>query len=382
MNEAYDIVVAGGGPVGAALALGLRDSGYKLALLEPRRPNIIRDDARAIALSHGGRLILERLGLWPALAPAVTPICHINISQQRGFGRVDMHAGEAGVPALGYVVGYVALQQALAAALAPAGVQVMAGRAVQAVSGDVYGAFATIDDELTLAARLIVIADGGTQLNIAHVKIRDYHQSALVCEVASEQPHHNRAFERFTPQGALALLPSGGRWSLIWTLSPERAQELAALDDGEFCRRLQATFGAAAGAFGTPGQRQVFPLTLRYAVRPVAARTLMIGNAAQMLHPVAGQGFNLGLRDAWELARVLVTHDQHDPGGSDLLNAYFSQRRFDRIATILFTDSLIRLFCKDIPLLNATRSLGLAAFGVIPGAKNFLARRMMFGARG
>ncbi len=233
-----------------------------------------------------------------------------------------------------------------------------------------------------VAARLIVIADGGSQLNIAHVKIRDYHQSALVCNVASEQSHQNRAFERFTPQGALALLPSARNWSLIWTLRPEHAQELAALDDVEFCRRLQAAFGAAVGAFGTPGRRGIFPLALKYAVRPVAARTLLIGNAAQMLHPVAGQGFNLGLRDAWELARTVRTHDRRDPGGSDLLNAYFSQRRCDRIATILFTDSLIRLFCKDIPLLKGTRGLGLTALNAIPVAKNFLTRRMMFGWRG
>lgn len=382
MDDAYDIVIAGGGPVGTALALGLRDSGYRVALLEARAPDIALADARTIALSHGSRLILERLGVWRELADAATPIQHINISQQRGFGRVDLAAGEVNVPALGYVVSYAALRHTLAAALAPVGVRVMTGRAVQAVSGDAHGALATLDDESRLAARLIVIADGGSQLNVAHVKIRDYHQSALVCNVASEQSHQNRAFERFTPEGALALLPAARGWSLIWTLRPEHAQDLSALDDAEFCHRLQAVFGRAVGAFGTPGRRSIFPLALRYAVRPVAARTLLIGNAAQMLHPVAGQGFNLGLRDAWELARTLVTYDQRDPGGSSLLNAYFSQRRFDRIATILFTDSLIQLFCKDIPMLKGTRGMGLAAVNVIPVAKNFLTRRMMFGARG
>ena len=382
MDEAYDIVIAGGGPVGAALALGLSGSGYRLALLEARAPDTTLADPRTIALSHGSRLILERMGVWPALAAAVTPIRRIMISQQRGFGRVELRAGEVNVPALGYVLSYVALQRTLAAALGPAGVHVMPGRAVQAVSGDACGAVATLDDASRLATRLVVIADGGSQLNVAHVKIRDYHQSALVCNVASEQSHQNRAFERFTPEGPLALLPAASGWSLIWTLRPQHAQELAALDDGEFCRRLQAAFGLAVGAFGTPGRRSIFPLALRYAVRPVAARTLLIGNAAQVLHPVAGQGFNLGLRDAWELARTVLTHDQRDPGGSDLLNAYFSQRRFDRIATILFTDSLIRLFCKDIPMLKGARGLGLAAMSAIPAAKKYLARRMMFGVRG
>ena len=378
----FDIVIAGGGPTGAALALGLRDSGFKVALLEALAPGVAVDDTRAIALSHGSRLILERLGVWQTLAGVVIPIRHISISQQHGFGRVELTAAEANVPALGYVAGYGGLHRTLAAALEPGGVRVMAGRAVQEVKSDAGGAVAVVDAQLQLAARLVVIADGGARLNIAHVRTRDYHQSAVVCEVASELPHQNRAFERFTPEGPLALLPAARGWSLVWTARPEHAQELIALDDAEFCRQLQATFGSAVGAFGTPGQRRVFPLALRFATRPVAPRTLLIGNAAQTLHPVAGQGFNLGLRDAWELARAIVTRGEQDPGGDALLNTYFSQRRFDRTATILFTDSLIRLFCKDIPLLRGTRGLGLAAMSAIPAARNFVARRMMFGARG
>jgi 2-octaprenyl-6-methoxyphenol hydroxylase len=385
VDERFDIIIAGGGPVGAALALGLRDSGLDLALLEARALDAALDDTRTLALSHGSRLILERLGVWPALATTVTPIHHISISQQRGFGRAELSANEANVPALGYVAGYAALQRALAAALEPTTVRVLEGCAMREVSGAADGVCATVDTAGTqqlLAARLIAIADGGAQLNIAQVKTRDYRQSALVCDVVSEQPHQNRAFERFTPAGPLALLPTAHGWSLVWTAQPELASQLAALDDAEFRRRLHAAFGSAVGAFTAAGRRRVFPLALKHATRPVVPRTLLIGNAAQTLHPVAGQGFNLGLRDAWELARTIITHGECDPGGSELLNAYFLQRRCDRIATILFTDSLIRLFCKDIPLLNGARGLGLAAFGAIPAAKNFLMRRMMFGARG
>jgi len=382
VDEPYDVVIAGGGPVGAALALGLSGSGLRLALLEARAPGAAVDDPRTMALSHGSRLILERLGVWSALAAAATPIRHISISQQHSFGRVELSAREANVPALGYVAAYAALQHALMAALESSTVLVMRGCTMQDVSSDIGGAVAILDTRQRLTARLIAIADGGTQLNIAHVRTRDYHQSALVCDVISEQSHQDRAHERFTSEGPLALLPTATGWSLIWTAQPGHAHQLAALDDAEFCRRLQAAFGGTVGAFSAPGRRQVFPLALRYAARPVAPRTLLIGNAAQMLHPVAGQGFNLGLRDAWELARAIVKHGAQDPGGSDLLNAYFSQRRSDRIATILFTDSLIRLFCKDIPLFNGLRGLGLAAFGAIPAAKNFLTRRMMFGARG
>ena len=384
MAEPYDIIIAGGGPVGAALALGLRDSGHSVALLEARPRGAGLDDARTIALSWGSRLILERLGVWPALAQA-TAIQRITVSQQHGFGRVELSAREAGVPALGYVAPYAALQRALTAALERSAVQVMAGCAARAVSGDRDGAMVSVDGggaQRQFAARLLAIADGGANLNLTHIKTRDYRQAALVCDIATDEAHQNRAFERFTPEGPLALLPSARGWSLVWTTAPDRARELAGLDDAEFCGRLRAAFGAALGAFRVPGRRQVFPLVLKYATRPVAPRTVLIGNAAQTLHPVAGQGFNLGLRDAWELAHAIMEHGASDPGSSALLNAYFSQRRFDRTATILFTDSLIRLFSKDIPLFNPVRGGGLAALGGIPPAKNFLVRRMLFGARG
>jgi len=383
--EHRDIVIAGGGPVGAALALGLRASGLSVTLIEARVSGTIVDDTRTIALAYGSRLILERLGVWPALAAETTPIHRISISQQRSFGRTELSADEANVPALGYVTGYAALQRVLVGALERTAVRVLAGCTVLAVRGDANGAVVSVDASGTrreLATRLAAIADGGTQLDIAHVRTRDYRQSALVCDVVSEQLHQNRAFERFTPDGPIALLPSARGWSLVWTVQPERAQQLAALDEAEFCGRLQAGFGAAAGVFTAAGRRHVFPLALKVATRPVAPRILLIGNAAQTLHPVAGQGFNLGLRDAWELARAILARGERDPGGSELLNEYFSQRRLDRIATILFTDTLIHLFCKDIPLANGVRGLGLAAFGAIPAAKNFLARRMMFGARG
>ncbi len=382
MAEDYDIVIAGGGPVGVALALGLRGGAHRIALLEARSPGAGGDDARMIALSHGSRLILERLGAWQSL-PDVTPIEHIVVSQQQRFGRVEFGAAEAQVPALGYVVCYVALQRSLATALAGSGVEVMTGCTAREVEGDSNLAAVIVDcDSVTrrLDARLVVVADGGDRLHLARVEERDYRQSALVCDVASDEPHQNRAFERFTRDGPLALLPTRRGWSLVWTARPERVGELAALDDAGFCAQLRATFGAALGAFRVLGKRQVFPLILRHARQPVAPRSVLIGNAAQTLHPVAGQGFNLGLRDAWELA--LVARDVRDPGNAAMLNAYFSQRRFDRNATILFTDTLIRLFSNDIPLLDRLRGVALAALSGIPSAKNFLVRRMMFGIHG
>ena len=171
-------------------------------------------------------------------------------------------------------------------------------------------------------------------------------------------------------------------FSVVWTLPPERARELAVLDDEAFCQRLRDAFGGTLGAFSAPSRRLVFALALKYAPRPIAQRTVLIGNAAQTLHPVAGQGFNLGLRDAWELARAISACRGPDVGVDAVLHAYFSRRRFDRIGTILFTDSLIRLFRKDIPPLAHARSLALAAFSALPGAKTFLSRRMLFGIHG
>ena len=382
MAEDYDIVIAGGGPVGAALALGLRGSAHRVAVIEARLPDASGDDARMLALSHGSRLILERLGVWRSLTD-LTPIRHIEVTQQRRFGRAGLSAVEAGVPALGYVAGYAALQRAFIAALAGGAEALMAGCAARELIGTPGEAALTVDCAgvtRQLAARLVVIADGGDGLQLAHVNERDYGQSALICDIASEQPHQNRAFERFTPDGPLALLPTQRGWSLVWTAPPAHALDLAALDDSAFCAELRATFGGSLGAFRVLGKRQVFPLALKSAQRPVAPRAVLIGNAAQTLHPVAGQGFNLGLRDAWELA--LAVRDATDPGDHALMNTYLSQRRLDRTATILFTDTLIRLFSNDIPIIGQLRGVGLAVLSAIPPAKNFLVRRMMFGARG
>jgi len=381
--DTCDIVIAGGGPVGSALALGLRAGRQRVVLLE-RRVAAADDDGRTLALSHGSRLILERLGVWGALSP-VTPIEHISVSQQRGFGRVELSAAEASMPALGYTINYGLLQRALTVALRSSAVDVKTGCAAHAVTADTDGVTLEIESSSgadQVRARLAVIADGGSQLKIAHVRMHEYQQAALVCDVASDAPHQSRAFERFTSAGPLALLPIERGWSLVWTASPSRAQELAALPEEEFCAQLHAAFGTGLGRLRLLGVRRVFPLVLKYATRPVAPRTLLIGNAAQTLHPFAGQGLNLGLRDAWELARAVVTRGAGDPGASAFVKNYFSQRRFDRTATILFTDSLIRLFSNDIPLLDRLRGAGLAALGGFAPAKNFLARRMLFGARG
>jgi 2-octaprenyl-6-methoxyphenol hydroxylase len=382
MAEQADIVIAGGGPVGATLALALRDSGFSICVIEPK-PLTPADaeEGRALALSHGSRLILERIGVWQQLA-SVTPIEQIHISQQRGFGRAELSAAEVDVPALGYIVGYSTLARALEAALTAADIPVLRGCALKHTQPHADTVHLDIEGHGELSARLLAIADGGATTDIAEVKTHRYAQTALTCEVITTQPHRQRAFERFTPAGPIALLPNPRGWSLVWVAAPERTEALIALDETTFCRELRNAFGAALGDFSLSGPRRSFPLVLNYATAPRQPRTVLLGAAAQTLHPVAGQGLNLGLRDAWELARTFVVQPPDDPGAEAVLTNHRKIRRRDRIATTAFTDSLIRLFCNDIPLLQEARGLGLALFGGLPPARKFLMKRMLFGARG
>jgi 2-octaprenyl-6-methoxyphenol hydroxylase len=231
-----------------------------------------------------------------------------------------------------------------------------------------------------LTTRLAVIADGGAAA--AQRITRDYGQHALTASVTTELPHQNCAFERFTPDGPAALLPQGDACALVWTATPERVAALRELPEAEFLAQLHRHFGDRLGRFLSVGARGSFPLGLRYASEPIRPHQVMIGNAAQMLHPVAGQGFNLGLRDAWELNATIRASRPSALGSAAMLTAYRSQRRLDTRGGIFFTDLLVRLFSNDNVLLKHSRSLGLSALQLLPPVKHFVARRMIFGARG
>lgn len=384
MDEVADVVIAGGGPVGAALALALCDSGLDVLLLEARENGQRGRDSRPLALSYGSRLILERLGVWDTLAPA-TAIERIHVSQQGGFGRVMLSAAEAGLPALGYVVDYAQLHAGLESAVRRRALNYVTGAKVSAIRDAQATAsveFVADDAEKAVAARLVVAADGGALAGVAAARTVDYHQSALVAKVKSELPHRHTAFERFTGGGPLALLPSGDELALIWTAGHDHAQKLGELSADEFLAQLQKHFGGRLGAFTETGARSLFPLLLRYAASVTQTRTILIGNAAQTLHPVAGQGFNLGLRDAWELAGELMRCTREAIGNTAMLQAYRARRRIDRGGGIAFTDSLVRLFSNDIMPLRMARGAGLTLLGCMPPVKDFVVRRMTFGARG
>lgn len=339
-----DVLVRGAGPVGCALALALAGSPLKTRILAARP---VKPSFRPIALSYASRLILERLGIWRSLG--ATPIETIQVSQQQGFGRMRMQAADAGVPALGYVTEYAGLHDALRTACEPWLVREQA------------------------EARLVVHAEG---LSPAASEKR-YEQDALVALVGTEPESRTTAFERFTPEGPLALLPLAGRYAVVWSCRPERASALREAPEHRFLEELARTAGRRPGRPIAVEARAVHPLMLRVQRARVGPREVYIGNAAQTLHPVAGQGLNLGLRDAWELAGTIF--NSADPGDARVLARYATHRRLDAQATIRVTDMLAGVFLGSNPLLRAARGSALAALDVLPGPRRFFARRMMFG---
>lgn len=384
--ERTDILIIGGGPVGAALALALKDTSLKVTLMEARPPEEAVDDPRAIALSYGSRLLLERLGVWPALA-AATPIERIHVSQRGGFGVSILTPQDAGVPVLGYVADYGVLYRALTHALSGSGVARWTGARVSGVGAapeEAFAEYALQGKSAVARARLLVLAEGGAlaeRLEGVTYRETDYGE-ALVARVKTAAPSRGVAYERFTAEGPLALLPFEEGFALVWSTTPEAARRLVKLDESSFLAELQHRFGGRAGRFVDVAGRSNFPLRPKYATPAIARRMVLVGNAAQTLHPVAGQGFNLGLRDAWELAEVIRDSPREEIGGDAMLARFRARRRVDSAASRAFTDSLVRVFSNSVPLLAAARGLGLAALDGLPPAKRFLCRRMIFGVRG
>lgn len=386
MTEQCDIAIIGGGPVGAALALALRGSGLDVRVLEARPAQAACADARALALSYGSRLLLARLGIWDALH-SVSSIRTIHVSQRQSFGRAVLRAAEMKTPELGYVLPYPELHNALDQAMRHSDCKTVYGANVTQLQGETGRAVINYQldgAEHTLHARLAVAADGGKLLAQQYPpETRDYGQSALIAHVTCAAPLPDTAFERFTSQGPLALLPYQGGYELVWTAPHGKAQEMLTWDDATFLARLHEHFGDRVGEFLSAGKRSCFALGLRRAPRQVPMpHTVLLGNAAQTLHPVAGQGFNMGVRDAWELAQEILDAAPESLGTDAMLAAYCARRRTDREAGIRFTDSLVRLFSNDLPLLGAGRAAALSALDCLPFAKRFIAKRMMFGANG
>ncbi|HXH01741.1 MAG TPA: 2-octaprenyl-6-methoxyphenyl hydroxylase [Candidatus Competibacteraceae bacterium] len=385
----YDLLIVGGGLVGASLAIALSGQGLRLALIEARPLSAgAEDDERAIALAYGSRRIFDGLGLWPRLAPHACSIRRIHISERGGPGVAWLEHRDAGVEALGYVIEARHLAAKLAQRLAELpDVELCCPARVETVSVTDAAATVVLEQDgrhRQLEARLLVAADGARsrvreQLGIPALHW-DYGQSAVIANIVTELPHQHIAYERFTEDGPLALLPLGERrMAVVCTVAREQIEAVLALSDDGFLELVRTRFGERLGRFLDCGRRQTWPLALIKAREHDRPRLALIGNAAHTLHPIAGQGFNLGLRDAAALAEVVSEAQARrtDPGAAEALARYADWRRWDQRHTIAFTDVLTRLFGLPVPPLRIARNLGLIAFDLLPGAKHWLARRSM-----
>jgi 2-octaprenyl-6-methoxyphenol hydroxylase len=380
-----DVAIVGGGMVGASFALALSTTKLRVLLIEGIAPDSARQpsfDERTTALGNGSRQIFETLGVWKSMVAESAAIRSIHVSDAGRFGVARLEAQEQGVDAFGYVVPNRVIGRALWQALREApnitlAMPAQLDRASPREDG--------VDLEITrdgktelVRASVAVAADGAGSVLRANAGIEagveDYDQVAIVVNAATERPNIGEAFERFTPSGPLAVLPvSGGSYAVVWAVRPERAAELLALDDAAFARELLEAFGWRAGRWTKIGKRHTYPLSLSRAQETVAGRVVLIGNAAQALHPVAGQGFNLGLRDAATLAEMLASAADA-PDYAALLARFAAWRDEDRRGVTRFTDSLVKLFGSERPGLSLVRNFGLLMFDLSPAAKRALSR--------
>lgn len=395
MNDVFDLILVGGGLVGSSLAIALNDSGLQVALIEAAARPVqtpARADERNLALAQASVAALQTLGVWCHLGAAATPIRRLHVSRAGEFGTLRLDAAREGLAAFGAVVPASALGAALAQELerctrirryAPATLA-----ALQRGEDALTLTLDTPQGEVVLRTRLLVGADGTDsavrRLSGIGAEEHDYAQSLLVCSLLPERPLDGLAYERFSDAGPVALLPLAERRAgLVLGVAVAEAAQIAALDDAAFLALAQQRFGWRAGRLSRPGRRSLHAIRRVVARSLTAPRRVLVGNAAQTIHPIGAQGFNLGLRDALTLAECLVVQARAggDPGAPALLADYAERRRADRAGTLAFSDGLVRLACHPSALLAPLRSLGLLLLDGLPGLAGQVARRGM-GLRG
>lgn len=381
----FDLVIVGGGMVGASLACALKNTPLKIAVIEAFEPHSEQQasyDDRGIALAYGSQRIFESMGLWEQLAVHSTAISDIHVSDRGHFGVTRLSAQVENVPALGQVITARLMGQVLNQALSTQdNLDVICPANVVDLNQHEDHVELILNDNRQLSAKLIVAADG------AHSTIRqlldlgalehDYEQTAVTANITPERAHQGRAFERFTDSGPIALLPmSDNRCSLVWTVKTGEEKTLLQLSDSAFLEQLQDRFGYRLGKLKQVGQRNSYPLKLMQADQPIQQRIVLIGNAAHSLHPIAGQGFNLGLRDVAALADVLARPNE-DCGDPRLLHDYSQWRQRDQDITIDNTNSLVNIFSNNNPLLGHLRGAALTLIDALPSVKHALAQKSM-----
>jgi len=383
----YDLIIVGGGMVGASLAVALKNSGLRIAVIEAVANNAQQQpsyDDRGIALAYGSQRIFETMAIWPQLVQHSTAINHIHVSDRGHFGVTRLSAEDEHVPALGQVITARAMGLVLNSALARQdNLSLVCPVSVKGLQQHKEFVAVELESNQTLTTKLLVAADGGHStirhlLNLGALEY-DYQQTAITANITTERPHNGKAFERFTDTGPIALLPmSDNRCSLVWTVTTGDETALLNATDHDFLSQLQARFGYRLGHFLRVGQRHHYPLKLMQADQAVQQRVLLMGNAAHSLHPIAGQGFNLGLRDVAALADVLVNNNANkDCGDARVLHDYQQWRQQDQDNVIEATSNLVNLFSNNNPLLGYCRGAALSIVDALPSAKHWLAQKSM-----
>ncbi len=388
----FDVLIVGGGLVGSSLACALQNHGLHVGLIEAKpwalNPQAsLHYDDRVIALAYSSRLIFQDLGLWTQIAPQATPIQRIHVSDRGHWGFTRLSAQDLRLEALGYVIEAKVLGRLLQQHINQAQqLQIFAPahiKSVQLTDTQASVEIEQVGQQQLLHSRLLVVADGSAsavcqQLNLS-IQRHHYAQTAIIANLSPSVAHDNIAYERFTDTGPLALLPMREqRCSLVWTVKPQQADGLQQLNPPDFLKALQQRFGWRLGRFTQIGQRHAYPLSLISVKNPVQQRLVVIGNAAHSLHPVGGQGFNLGLRDVSALAHCLLHAQQQrqDLGKHKVLTHYHRLRQPDQTRTQRITNTLVQLFSNDIPSLTWLRNLGLLGLDQTSWLKQIFAQSL------
>jgi len=407
-NTQFDVVIAGGGLSGALAALSLsklkHSDGRALTIAIVEANAIHTDakltfDARVLALSHGSAAYLDSLGAWQSLVDDAAPIKKIHISDRGHYGKARLTAADHHVSALGYVIEMALIGKALLSSLKDLpNITWFCPDSIKSIEWQTSHVdielSSSANTQTSIQAKLLLGCDGAQSSVRKFAGInsssKPYEQSALIANVSMEKTHQNCAYERFTETGPIAMLPlTGGatnssfsknkRCSLVWTLTPEQASEMAQLNDGDFNQALEHAFGSWLGKVEQAGKRDVYPLNLVQANEQVFHRTALIGNASHAVHPIAGQGFNLGVRDVEQLSTFIAKalENKQDIGQFDLLSQYAEQRKGDHQQVITITDSLVTLFSNQLPPLVLGRNIGLKVMNYLPVLKGALVNKLM-----
>ncbi|HCE2074042.1 TPA: 2-octaprenyl-6-methoxyphenyl hydroxylase [Vibrio parahaemolyticus] len=384
----YDVVIAGGAMAGATLALAiehLSQGALRVAVVEPFKAQSDQHpgfDSRSIALSYGTVNLLRHLELWSAIEPFTTPIEHIHVSDRSHAGMTDITKYDVGVEALGYVVELADVGRVYQELLTHStAIDLYCPNSAKHITRTQENVTIELASGELLNAKLLVAADGAVSQCCQQIGLElsehDFDQVAVIANIVTQEPHQGRAFERFTENGPVALLPmSDNRMSLVWCLRPDEAQIVMELSESEFLERLQQDFGWRLGAMQKVGLRASYPLLLRHRKQNISHRFAIVGNAAQTLHPIAGQGFNLGIRDVVTLAEELVKQGE-DVGRYQGLIRFSQRREADRNETIWLTSSLVHVFSNDLLAMRIGRNTALAAMDNLSFFKQPLLRHTL-----